>query len=110
MLAESVSEGDELSSDELKRRWMDIARSIEAMGVEAAKLLGAISPDYLPDAVLRDVEAKVRPFSVAIRKMTADCIGFREYAKQFEELVTGRRRNADFEAFWDKPTVGKAIH
>ena len=106
----SVSEGDVLSGDELKRRWMAIARSIEAVGVEAGKLLGALTPDYLPEAVLRDIEAKTRPFTVAIREMTAECVGFQEYAKQFEELVAARQRNADFEAFFKKPTTGKAIN
>jgi hypothetical protein len=110
MSDKSVSEGDVLSGDELKRRWMAIARSIEVVGVEAGKLLGALAPDYLPEAVLRDIEAKTRPFAAAIREMTAECVGFQEYAKQFEKLVTARQRTADFDAFWVKPTAGKAIN
>jgi hypothetical protein len=110
MSDKSVSGGDVLSGDELKRRWMAIARSIEAMGVEAGKLLGALAPDYLPEAVLRDIEAKTRPFTAAIREMTAECVGFQEYAKQFEEFVATRQRNADYEAFWAKPDVGEAIN
>jgi hypothetical protein len=94
-MSKNVSEGDVL---------LGIARSIAAMNVEAVKLVAALNPDYLPEAVLRDIEAKTRPFTVEIRK-------FQEAVRQLEELIAARHSNLDHhEAFWAKPTVGKAIN
>jgi ribosomal protein L30E len=93
-MKKNVNEGDVL---------LGVARSIDAMKVEAVKLVAALNPDYLPEAVLRDIEAKMRPFTGEIRK-------FQESLGQLEELIATWHRNLDYEAFWVKPTVGKAIN
>lgn len=98
-------------TEELKLRWAGLASSIEAMGGEAAKLLGALSPGYLPDAVLRDVEAKTRPFSQAIRNAMAECAEFQDLARRIQEASRSRKRAVgDFEDFFAAPTVGKVVN
>jgi hypothetical protein len=86
---------------------MAITRSIEAVGVEAGKLLGAINPDYLPEPVLRDVEAKTRPLAAAIRAMTAECVGFHE---DLSELVRSEQQKLWDQQLLAKPDVGEAIN
>jgi hypothetical protein len=111
MMADVKAKADEvLAGDELQRRWQAIASSMEAMSVEASKLLSALKPGDLPDDVLRRIEATTRPFTTAIGEFMKECRGFQDYAKRFDASIASRARAASYDEFFEKPLVGKAVN
>lgn len=105
-----VQENDVLDGAELKRRWVAIAASMEAMGSEAGKLLGALNPRDMPTEVLRNIEAATRPFTAAIGTFMNECRGFQDYVRRFDEAVAERERAARYDECFAKPLVGKAVN
>jgi hypothetical protein len=96
--------------DELKRRLMAIAVTIEDMGKHSGRLLEVMNFGCLPDSVLKQIEDTLRPFTASICQMKEECRGFQEYSKRFEEEVSARQRSANYEAFFGKPEVGKVVN
>lgn len=100
----------DLSTEELARRYLAFASAFDEMAAAAQGLSAALTPEHLPEAVLRDITAKTLPFARAIRKFQAESRDFNAFAASLLESHQAGRRKAEQECYWTVPRIGRVTN